>query len=42
MDPEHQPVRPSHPRITSSFWWKLGLGILVTWCGHHCRGKVHV
>jgi hypothetical protein len=29
MDDEHQQVRPSHPRITSSFWRKLGLAILV-------------
>jgi hypothetical protein len=29
MDAEHQQVRPSHPRITSSFWRKLGLAILV-------------
>jgi hypothetical protein len=29
MDAEQQQVRPSHPRITSSFWRKLGLVILV-------------
>ena len=29
MDAEHQQMRPSHPRIPSSRWLALGLGILV-------------
>jgi hypothetical protein len=29
MDDAHQQVRPSHPRITSSFWRTRGLRILI-------------